>query len=301
MNMNQGMPNQFPEVMPPHNDHILDFMDNTDNMGLNRAPQDFEHAQVNNMHPGMYRASNNSSKFKKHMALLGVFTLLLCVYGILPRTGVQLFALPKFTFTSNNVNNVPTPNNSHENAFGKANTNTATVNPTEKPADQSRENDFGAERDVNNSNEADKQQENNRNFPEENKPENKDFDRQDEKPEAPPAPANQNQNSKPGPGPSPNANKNKGPFRPPNKSKKYSKGPERFGPNRRRMPPPNRGHHHPWQPRNPENNANTISILSMIEILVVACYSLYFIYVGFSAYKLHAAKRRRGGAMPVPL
>jgi len=304
MNMNPNMSNQFSEAMPSHSDHILDFMDNTDNMGLNRGPQDFEHNQVNNMHPGMYRAANNSSKFKKHMALLGVFTLLLCVYGILPRTGVQLFALPKFTFTSsNNVNNVPTPNNSHENTVGKASTDTTTVNPTEKP-DQSHAKGFGgdvSEGDLNDLNDADKQKEN-KNFSDENGPENKDIDHQDEKPEPAPAPANQNKNSKSGPGPNPNANKNKGPFRPPNhKPKKHPKGPERFGPNRRRMPPPNRGHHHPWQPRNAENNVNTISILSVIEILVVACYSLYFIYVGFSAYKLHAAKKRRGGAMPVPL
>lgn len=286
MNMNPGMPNQFNDPCPPPSDHILDFMDNTDNMVLaNRNAQDFEHAQAN-MHPNFYRAAPSTSKFKKHMALLGVFTLLLCVYGILPRTGVQLFALPKFTFnSSNNVSNLPTPNNTQETGKMNSATDTTTVNPTDQSHEH--EKNFGgdmSERDFNNA---------------DNKHE--EFDHKDEK--GPAGPAGTNQNSKPGPaGPAnANANKNKGPARPPNKMSKRPKGPERFGPKGRRMPPPNRGHHHPWnQPRNQESNINTISILSVIEILVVACYSLYFIYVGFSAYKLHAAKRRRG-AVPVPL
>lgn len=290
MNMNSGMsagmPNGFVDACPPPTDHILDFMDSNDQIGLNnRGPHhEFEAPQPNMHHPGFYRASNNSSKFKKHMALLGVFTLLLCVYGILPRTGVQLFALPKFNFgTSNNVSSTPQPNNNNnEGSFMNGHSNNTTVNPTSKPDQDFSPNMQDREPNGNNHEEGNK------------------FDHN--KPQSPNGPSNQKSNSGPF-----NANKNKTPAKPNMKNggnRRDFRGDPR---DPRRRPPPNKGHHHAWAPqrnqqqKNQESNAYTVSILSVIEILVVACYSIYFIYVGFSAYKLHAAKKRRGGALPVPL
>jgi len=290
-NMSAGMPGGFADACPPPTDHILDFMDSNDQIGLNnRGPHhDFDVPQPNMHHPGFYRASNNSSKFKKHMALLGVFTLLLCVYGILPRTGVQLFALPKFTFgSSNNVSSVPQPNNHNEGSFMNENSNTTTVNPTSKPDQDFSPNTQDREPNGNNRHE-----------------EGNNFDHREPQSNNGNGPLNQKSN----PGPS-NANKNKPPGKP--NMKNGNRRPERHdfrGDPRdpRRRPPPNKGHHHAWGPqrnqpnKNQESSTYTVSILSVIEILVVACYSIYFIYVGFSAYKLHAAKKRRGGAVPVPL
>lgn len=288
MNMSAGMPNGFAEACPPPTDHILDFMDSNDQIGLNnRGPHhDFEVPQPNMQHPGFYRASNNSSKFKKHMALLGVFTLLLCVYGILPRTGVQLFALPKFNFgTSNNVSTTPQPNNHNEGSFMNGKSNTTTVNPTSKPDE-----DFSP------NNMQDKESNVNKNHEEGNK----NFDPKEPQ-------SNNGPNNQKSPPNHFNANKNKTPAKPNMKNgggRRDFRGDPR-DPRRRGGPPPNRGHHRAWGPnqqqKNQESNTYTVSILSVIEILVVACYSIYFIYVGFSAYKLHAAKKRRGGAVPVPL
>jgi regulator of replication initiation timing len=86
-----------------------DMIDNTDSLPdasrtetsdsilhlMNKSDEDLESSQ--SIGCKYFRAAP-SHKFKKHVALLGVFTLLLCVYGLLPRseTGtVQLFSSPR--------------------------------------------------------------------------------------------------------------------------------------------------------------------------------------------------------------
>jgi regulator of replication initiation timing len=89
---------------------IPDGVSRTDNSDsilhlINKSDEDMESQSIG----CKYFRVAPSQKFKRHVALLGVFTLLLCVYGLVPRSetnSVQLFAVTKYMFakpTSNAV------------------------------------------------------------------------------------------------------------------------------------------------------------------------------------------------------
>lgn len=285
--------------MPGHSRHETDslfqFMDKND---MSKIDEDLDSSRIPVENKYIRTAPNH--KFKRHMALLGVFTLLLCVYGLLPKTetgAVQLFASPKNIFNT------------------QANTTPSTsANQTLNSPQNSQENDFTNE-------EPDK------NFKENSSPDDHyDTDRQtnDEKfennsKEQPneksdhPMPPNSGKFDHPMP---PKGDRFDRPMQPkdskfeepinenPEKSKKDEKfepfqGPGNKRPKGKGRPnhPPPKGFRNRFKRFENEKSQGpytiTISLFSAIEILVVLCYSLYLIYVAVSAYKLHMAKKRQ--------
>ncbi len=241
-----GGPTMIPDQLPDQTDSILDFMDKGE----------MESSQIP-IEPKYIRTAPNQ-KFRRHMTLLGVFTVLLCIYGLLPKTEagtVQLFASPKNLFSSSRDNtNIDSPNTQ----------NTTINSPTPLL-----ENEPSEERDNNGEKERVGPRDSDREGPRE-----RDGTRDREGPRG--RDFGEPKNSK---------------FE--NEPKPVGDG-WRDGPGKPRSGhPPPRGRGFPkFPPKKDGYNNSSFSIYTFGEIMVIVSYTLYLIFVGFSAYKIHSQKKK---------
>ena len=208
-----------------------------------------------------YTRTTPNHKFKRHMALLGVFTLLLCVYGLLPKTEagtVQLFASPRNIFSSNKVNS-PSMNSENKTLSSPSQpSNSEQTNHLNDPSDSPNKDRFVPPSDNFNKDKFSNHQLENH--------ESKNDKFEDKIPN----------------------NFEREPFQPGPGGRRHRGG--KMG----KMNHPPKGRHNRFRRfEEDKSQAYTISIFTAIEILVVLCYSLYLIYVAVSAYKIHVEKKRQ--------
>ena len=313
-------------------DHVShsNILDNNPSMlHMDKLEEDHDHNPV--IVDKYYRQAPNS-KFKKHMTMLGVFTLLLCVYGLLPRTEsgtVQLFSYRGNLF--GNTNNPWGKGSTEENDSKFLNNNqTSDSQDAERDTTGDQDNQDNAPAGDNQSNGDDT----NDQFSEEPAADNQDNQTGNndngssqgvEGPQFSEEPQGHNwsgeqkgewkdgeqrsegqfggrRHGPPG---------KRGPHPPPhrNRDSKFEKDPVEIGhgpgagprPGHRRFRSP-RGRFNEqkkgWNDRFNKKSASAAaasegtSVFTMMEIVMVSCYSLYLLYVGFTAYKLHLQKRR---------